>query len=140
MHPVLETRQAMFWVSLVVQCAGEPEVTANRIAVALLRTKSGRELLERRGTDPAAVIAALDAPGELSFEECARRMTADVEKKGLAFASKEHQETVEWRPLEPAVKKVFHEIIEREGALTIAPDELLLELMRVDPALATKIP
>lgn len=140
MNPVLETRQALFWTSLVVQCAGETHVRASRIAASLLRTSSLTGLLERLRLEPADVFAVVEEEGTASHEDCVRRVMSDLAGKGLELASAEHQATVERRPLEsPAVKEVFDAIMERHGAITISPVELLLDLLGTDAALAGRL-
>jgi len=140
MHPVLETRQALFWTALVVQCAGETHVTASRIAASLLRTSSLIELVEHLRLEPSDVLAAVESAGTPSHEDCVRRVMSDLAGKGLEFASAEHQATVERRPLgQPAVRKVFDAILARHGAITVSPQELFLDLLRTDAALAGRL-
>ena len=134
-----ETKRAMFWVALAAQCAGEAHVTANRIAVGLLRTDAFRKLAERLRIVPADVIVAIEDPHVLSFEECERRVMQDLAAKGLEFASKEHQATVQRRPLEPPVKPVFDEILEEYGHLGVPPMELLRRVVSVEPVLAARL-
>lgn len=139
MHPVLQTRQALFWTIVVVQCAGETHVTASRIAAALLRTGSLLDVLGRLRLEPADVFAAAEGSGT-PYEDCVRKVMSDLEEQGLAFASAEHQATVERRPLEqPAVKAVFDAILEQHGAVTISPPALLMDLLRADAALAERL-
>lgn len=132
----LETKLAMFWVALAAQCAGETHVTAKRIVAALLRTDSVRELCSRKQIDSARLFAAVEEPGTPSFEECQRRVRGDLAEKGLAFASKEHQASVQLRPLDPVAMGVVGAILERDGHLGASPLELLLDLIRADPGLA----
>jgi hypothetical protein len=132
----LETKRAMFWTALVAQCAGEPVVTGRRIVAALLRTESIAAFCARAGIDSARVRDAVDDPAELPFDECVRRVEAELAEKGLAFASHEHQASVERRPLDPRVKGVFDDMIERHGQLGDTPLEVLFAVMRADPVLA----
>lgn len=132
----LETKRAMFWTALVAQCAGEPVVTGRRIVAALLRTESIAAFCARARIDSARVRDAVDDPSVPTFDECVRRVEAELAEKGLAFASKEHQASVQRRPLDPRVKAVFDDMIERHGQLGDTPLELLLGLMRADPVLA----
>ena len=129
----------MFWVALAAQYAEETHVTANRIAVGLLRTDAFRKLAERLQIVPADVIAAIEDPHVLPFEECERRVTQDLAGKGMELASKEHQATVQRRPLEPAVEPVIGEILEEYGHLGVPPMELLRRVVLVDPALAGRL-
>jgi hypothetical protein len=131
-----ETKLAMFWVALATQCAGERSVTGKRIAASLLRTDSLRELCSRKQIDSARLFVAVEEPGTPSFEECQRRVRSDLAEKGLAFASKEHQATVQPRPLDPIALGVVGAILERDGHLGASPLELLLDLIRADAGLA----
>jgi hypothetical protein len=132
----LETKRAMFRAVLAAQCAGEPVVTGRRIVAALLRTESIAAFCSRARIDSARVRDAVDDPATLAFDECERRMEAELAEKGLAFGSKEHQASVQRRPGDPRLKAVFDNIVERHGRLAVAPLELLFALMRADPVLA----
>lgn len=134
-----ETKMAMFWAAVAVQCAGETHVTQSRIVVSLLRTKALKELCQRLQIAPAGVIAAVEDPHALSFEECERRVRRDLAGNGHEFASKEHQASIQLRPLEPVVKGVFHAVLEQYGQIGASPVELLLDLIRADPALAERL-
>ncbi|HYC92425.1 MAG TPA: hypothetical protein VEO54_24665 [Thermoanaerobaculia bacterium] len=129
----------MFWAALAAQYAGETYVTANRIVAALLRTPSVSELCARAQLDCARLYAVVDDPRTLSFDECERRVMQDLADKGLELGSKEHQATVVRRPLEPAVKPVFDVLLDRQEQFLVPPLELLLELIRADPALAERL-
>jgi hypothetical protein len=134
-----ETKWAMFWAALAAQCAGETSVTANRIAVALLRTDSFHRLAERLQLVPADVIAAIEDPRVPSFEECERRVRQELAGKGMELASKEHQATVELRPLEPPMKDVIGAILEEHGHLGVAPMELLRRVVKAEPVIAARL-
>ena len=129
----------MFWAALAAQDAGETYVTANRIVAALLRTPSVGELCARGQLDSARLYAVVDDPGIPSFEECEHRVMQDLADKGLELGSKEHQATVVRRHLEPAVKPVFDALLDRQEQFLVAPLQLLLELLRADPALAERL-
>lgn len=133
-HPAHETRLAMFWAALVAQCAGEAQVTASRIAAALLRTDTARARL-----DSVRVLSAADDPQAISFEECEQRVRRELAASGTEFASKEHQATVQLRPLEPHVRTVLGQLIDRDGAILVPPLPLLLELLLAHPALAARL-
>jgi hypothetical protein len=136
---VLETRRAMFWAALVAQCSGETHVTASRIAASLLRAGSVRELCERLHIALPGVLDAANDPATLPFEECVRRVEAGVAEQGRELGSKEHQASVQPRPLEPAIEGVFRGVVERHGALSEAPAAFLREILRVDPVLAERL-
>ena len=135
----LETKRAMFWAALAAQCAGETHMTANRIVAALLRADTIREFCSRAHIDAARVMEAVEDPQALSFDECERRVRSELAAKGLELASREHQATVQLRPLDPAVRGVFDRVIERHGHIGVSPLELLLDLMRADAALAGRL-
>ena len=124
----------------MVQCAGETRITARRIAVSLLRTSSLIELLGRLQLELSDVLAAVEDAGTPSYDDCVRRVMSELDERGLEFASAEHQATVERRPLEqPAVKAVFDAILERHGAITVSPVDLLMDLLRADATLAGRL-
>jgi hypothetical protein len=125
----------MLWAAAAAQCAGETYLTGNRIVVSLLRTSAFRELCQRLDVAPADVIGAVEDPPVLSFDECERRVKGDLAVSGLEFASPEHRDSVHLRPLDRAVKGVFDAVLEQHGHLGISPLELLLDLIRADPAL-----
>lgn len=102
-----ETKLAMFWVALVAQCASETSLTGKRIVASLLRTGSVGEFCSRTQIDSARAFEAVEDRQTLSFEECVRRVRKDLTENGLEFASKEHQASVQLRPLEPGVREVF---------------------------------
>jgi hypothetical protein len=129
----------MFWVALAVQCAGETHVTAKRIVAALLRTDSVREFCSGAKIDSERVMDALEDSDTLSFAECERRVRSELAANGLELGSKEHQDTVQRRPLDPAVRGVFDRMIERYGHIGLSPLELLLDIIRADPALAERL-
>ena len=129
----------MFRAALAAQCAGEPYMTANRIVASLLRTESVRELCSRAQIDIARVSEVVESSLTLSAEECERIVMKDLAEKGLEFASKEHQASVQLRPLEPHMREMVDDILERHGQLAIPPLELLLHVIRADPALADSI-
>ena len=124
----------MFWAALVAQCAGEAHVTASRIAAALLRTDAARARL-----DSARMLAAVDDPQAVSFDECEQRVRRELAATGSEFASKEHQATVQLRPLEPHVQKAVSALIGRDGAILVTPLQLLLELLLADLTLAARL-
>lgn len=134
-----ETKLAMFWAAAAAQCAGETHLTRNRIVVSVLRTNAVMELCQRLHIAPADVIDAVEDPHALSFEECERRVRRDLAAYGHEFASKEHQASIQLRPLDPGVKEVFHTVMEQHGHLGVSPLELLLDLIRADPALAERL-
>ncbi|MFL6248491.1 MAG: hypothetical protein ACJ74H_20880 [Thermoanaerobaculia bacterium] len=100
----------------------------------MLRTDSARAWL-----DSAPALAAADDPLAISFADCEQRVRRELAAQGTEFASKEHQASVQLRPLEPNVRKVFSALIERDGAILIPPLSLLLELLAADPALAKRL-
>jgi len=137
--PVDQTKLAMFWAALAAQCAGETHVTGNRLVASLLRTRAAGDFCARAGLDSARVLEAIDDPRALSFEECKRGVLRDLAEKGIVFASKQHQATVETRPLEPIVRPVMKAVFERFGHIGAPPLELLRDLIRADPALAERL-
>lgn len=134
-----ETKRAMFWAALAAQHTGETHMTANRIAAALLRTDSIRELCARAQLDLGRLLDAVEDPQVLSFEECERLVWRELEEKGLEFASKEHQASVQRRPLQPEVLPVFSAILDRHGHMAASPLELLRDVLRADAALAARL-
>jgi hypothetical protein len=134
-----ETKVAMFRAALAAQCAGEPYMTANRIVASLLRTDSVRDLCSRAQIDIARVSEVVESSLTLSSEECERIVMRDLAEKGLEFASKEHQASVQLRPLEPRMREMLDDILERHGQLAIPPLELLLLVIRADTALAESL-
>ena len=135
----LETKRAMFWAALAAQCAGETQVTGSRIVAALFRADSVREFCSRAQIDSARVMDAVEDPQALSFAECERRVRSELAANGLELGSREHQETVQRRPLDPAVRGVFDRMIEQHGQIGVSPLELLLDLIRADAALAERL-
>jgi hypothetical protein len=113
----LESKWAMFRAALAAQSAGETHITAKRIVASLLRANMVREFCARAQIDSARV---LDAVGD-------------------EFDSTEHQAPIEYRPVEPLVKGVLDKVIEQHGHIGVSPLELLLDLMRADPALAERL-
>lgn len=123
----------MFWAALAAPCAGEPSITASRIVAALLRTETVRELCARARIDFAPLLAAVDDPGSLSFDDCEQQVRRELAETGIELGSKEHQATVQLRPIEPAVRRVFDEV------LTVTPLELLVKVMRADGRVAKRL-
>lgn len=136
--PAHETKKAMFWCALVAQHADEPVLSVRRIASSLLRTNQVAEFCGNAQVDVARLRAAVD-DALLPFEECRQRVRADLEARGIVFASQEHQASVRLRPLDPVAKSVFDRVLEHHGHLAIPPLELLRELMGIDPALAEEL-
>jgi hypothetical protein len=135
----LETRRAMFRAAVVAQCAGETNVTANRILAALLRADTLTELCSRAHIDSALVMKAVEDPETLSFEECERRVRSELAGNGVAFGSREHQAAIQYRPLDPVVRPVLDRTFQRHGHVAVSPLELLLDLIRADPAMAERL-
>lgn len=135
----LETRQALFRAALVAQCAAETHVTTNRIAAALLRTAAVRELCARAQIDPVRLFDAVDDPGALSFEQCERIVTNELARDGVELGSREHQERVQLRPMEPVVREVLDRALERHGRIDVSPPELLRDLIGADRRLAERL-
>ena len=135
----LETKRAMFWAALAAQCAEETQVTESRIVAALLRADSIKEFCSRAQIDGERVMDAVEDPQALSFAECERRVRSELAANGLELGSREHQDTVQRRPLDPAVRGVFDRMIERHGQIGVSPLELLLDLIRADAALAERL-
>lgn len=113
----LESKRAMLRAALAAQSAGETHVTARRIVASLLRADTVREFCSRAQIDSARV---LDAVGD-------------------EFDSTEYQAPIERRPVEPLVRGVLDKVIEQHGQIGVSPLELLLDLMRADPALAERL-
>src|SRR5712691_7539928 len=111
----LETKRAMFWAAVVAECAGEPYVTASRVVASLLRTRSVIDLCDHEHIDSARVLDAVEDPRTMSFEACERTIIRELESKGVAFASREHRALVETRPMDPVLRPVVGNIIERYG-------------------------
>lgn len=132
-----ETKLAMFCAAVVADCADETYVTGRRLVASLVRTASVRAFCSRAEIDLAPVFAAVDDPEQLSFAECERRVWRDLSERGVEFASNEHAAGIQERkrPLEPTVRGVIDAVIDRYGQLGAPPLELLLDLIRLDPAL-----
>jgi hypothetical protein len=136
----LETKRAMFRAALAAQCADEPYMTRNRIVAALLRAESVRALCSRVGIDFVHIANAIEDPQTLSFEACERRVMTELAQKGVEFGSAEHLAMVRLRPLDPAVRAVLDGVFfARHGHLAVSPLELLLDLIRADPALEARV-
>lgn len=129
----------MFWAALAAQCAGEPSITANRIIAALLRTETVRELCARARIDFMHLFTAVDDPATLSFDECERQVRRELAETGIELGSKEHQATVQLRPIEPAVRRVFDSDLTEHGRFAVPPRELLLKVMRADGRVAERL-
>ncbi|SRR5688572_29945187 len=113
----LESKWAMFRAALVAQSAGETHITAKRIVASLLRANSVREFCSRAQIDSARVLDAVSDE----------------------FDSTVDQAPIEHRPVEPLVRGVLDKVIEQHGQIGVSPLELLLDLMRADPALAERL-
>jgi len=135
----LETKWAMFWAALVAQCANETFVTANRIVASLTRTDSVRAFLSRAQIDAARVLEAIEELHTLSFDECARRVECELASTGIELGSANHRARVQLRPIEPVARAVFDKVIEQHGHIGVSPLELLLDLLRADPVLASRL-
>lgn len=122
----VETNRAMFRAALAAQAAGEPYVSADRIAGSLLHTDAVRDLCSRARIDSAQLLQVFDDPRAPSFEECARRL-------------KEDPSPLPRRPLDPLLKPALDAFLARHGHLAIPPLQLLLEILRADPELATRL-
>jgi hypothetical protein len=129
----------MFWAALAAECSGETSMTANRIAASLLRTNTLRTFCSRAQIDDALLLSAIDDPQTSSFEECERRVMRKLAEDRIEFGSKEHQATVQRRPLEPVVRRVLDPIIERHGGIGVSPLVLLRDLIRAEPVLAERL-
>jgi hypothetical protein len=115
----------MYRAALAAQNAGEAHVSGDRLVGALLRTDSIQEFCSRATVSATGVLESLgDAPSP-SFEECAERA-----KSGPAL---------ELRPLDPLLKPVFDDVLQRESQLAISPLALLLRILRVDSSLASRL-
>ena len=136
--PGHQTKKAMFWCALVAQCADEPTVTANRIAASLLRTTLVEEFCADAQLDITHLRDAVEDPAK-PFDECQQKIRSELAAKRIAFASNEHQASVQPRPLDPRVKPVFDGILERYDRLAIPPLDLLNELIRADAELARRL-
>lgn len=121
----LETRRAMYRAALAAQIAGESYVSGDRIIGSLLRTDGVREFCLRAAVDSARVLEAIGDAQSPSFEECEQRA-----KSGPAL---------QLLPLDPFLKPVFDAVLHREGQFAISPLALLLEILRVHAALATRL-
>ena len=113
----LESKWAMYRAALAAQSAGETYITAKRIVASLLRANTVREFCSRAQIDSARVLDAV----------------------GNEFDSTEHQVPIVRRPLEPLVRGVLDKVIAQHGQIGVSPLELLLDLMRADPALAERL-
>lgn len=125
----METKRAMFRVALVAQYAGEPQVTRDRIVASFLSSA---------GVAPEA-IRAVEGPQPIPFADAMRRVEEELQEKGIAFASKEHLDRVQTRPLEPAVLAAFNTVMHREDERPMTLLEFLLELMRTDAELTARL-
>jgi hypothetical protein len=94
----------------------------------------------REQIESARVLEALeDDPSRLSFDECERRVRNRLADQGVEFGSNEHRGTIQYRPVEPIVREVLDKVVEQHGNMGISPLELLLILIRADPALAERL-
>lgn len=129
----------MFWALLVAQCANETHVTSNRIIASLLRSESVSAFLSRAQIDAARLLEAVDDPQLLSFEECERRIHAELALNEIVLGSEEHRGRVQLRPLDPVAREVMNKVIERYGHVGVSPLELLREMLRADSVLASRL-
>lgn len=134
-----QTRQALLWAALVADCAGETFMTTSRIAASLLRTPSARVFLERAQLDPVRLLAAVDDPRFPSFDECADRVSAELEASGIRLGSPEHLRNVRHRPLDRPALGVLGSMIETDGHVSGAPLRLLARLIHSENALAERL-
>lgn len=137
--PSLESRRAFFRAALAAQCAGETHVMQRRVIAALLRTDSVRDFCARAQIDSARVMGAADGAGALPFHECERRVNEELAEQHIALGSSEHRAAVRLRPLDPRVRAVVDALIERDGCIDVSPLQLLLDLLRADPAIAAEL-
>jgi hypothetical protein len=115
-------------------------VMRDRILVSLLRTESVAEHLAKARVELTTAIRAVEDVQVFSFEECTRRILEDLSSKGLAVGSKEHLSSVERLPFENSVKTAFDDVLERNTSPeTVTSLELLLALLRTEPALAAQL-
>lgn len=135
----LETKRAMFRAAVVAQCAGETNVTANRIVAALLRADKITELCARAQIDSAGAMKAVEDPEKQSFEECERRVHHELAGTGVAFGSREHQAAIQFRPLDPVARRVLEPIIGEHEHVAVSPLKLLLDLIRADSVMAQRL-
>ena len=124
-----ETKRAMFRVALVVQYANEPQVTRERIVASFLSSA---------GIAPE-IIRAMEGPQAISFIDALHAVKTQLAEKGIAFASKEHLDSVQPRPLEPSVLAAFNTVMHREDERPMTLLEFLLELMRTNPELTARL-
>jgi hypothetical protein len=138
-RPSVETRQILFWALLVARRSGEANVSRNRVLTALLRSTSVAEYCARVSVAPQDAIDATEDPQALPFGECARGIIRDLAQAGLDLGSPEHIATVRPLPLEPAMQNAMQAVLEDRTSRTdvITPLELLVAMMRCDPALAS---
>jgi hypothetical protein len=122
-----EVRRAMFWALLAARAAGEPQVTAPRVAAALLRCES-----------MASLRADVDAPEALPFDECARRVAADLARRGIALGSPEHIQETTPLPLHPSVQAAIEAVTRADADAVITPHDVFHALLAADPELARR--
>lgn len=121
----------MFWALLAARTAGETEVSAGRIAAALLRSD-----------DLAAwshLVRTMEDPKSLSLDDCVRRVTDDLGARGIELGSPEHLGSVRPLPLDAAVRRAVDRIMSRgDAGEIVTPVELFRALLAADPELARR--
>lgn len=93
-RPSVELRQVLFWALAAAQCAGETQVSRNRLIIALLRSQSIADHFEPSHTAPGELIAAIEDPARIPFDECvlrdasagSSRMSSSSRSRGVTTA------------------------------------------------------
>lgn len=131
-----DARRACFSAAAVAGASGESEISARRIASALLRDQMVTAFCSAPGV-LEALIARIDGKGRESFQRAIESIERSLAATGESFGSTSHIGSIKLLPLSPAMKKAFESLAERAAVIGSPSSaiELLIAVLEQEPQL-----
>ncbi len=108
-----ETRRACFCALTVAVATGEGEISARRIAAAVLRDAAVRAVCDVGGISVEELTALVDDQGERSFQQVLTSIEESLAAREESFGSSSHINSIQPLPLSSNMKKAFEAMADR---------------------------
>ena len=134
-----DASHACFTAAAAADAMGEDELSARRIASALLRDQTVSEFCRAQGA-LEALIDKIDGKGRGNFQSVIESIEHSLEATGESFGSSSHIASIKLLPLSSSMKKAFESLADRAAAVGYPSSaiELLIAVLEQESQLRSE--